>query len=517
MAADYVLRKVQKKMEIQHIGIIGAGISGLVAAKTFIEEGYEVTVFEKQKQLGGVWEASRTYVGLTTQNPRDTYAFSDYPMPASYPEWPTSEQMRNYLESYAQHFGIVSKIRFQSEVTQLKKKIGIQPGWIVNLNSLDDANGKTKHEQYEFDFVVVCNGIFNVPKMPLLPGKEDFIASGGQVLHSTEFNDSSLLKDQRIIIVGFGRSATDIANYAVPIAKECTIIFRQILWKIPKFFLGLVNLKYILLTRFAEAWLPYRQLQGIEWLLHTIGKPLVWAFWKINEIILRLQFGLDACGMVPDKPLYKSVNCSSAIAPTSFYKHLSSGKLKAKKTAIARFVSNGVELENGEQLHADIVIFGTGFRQDVPFLEEKYRQLLIDDQGYFHLYRNLIHPHIPQLGFVGYNSSFFSQLTSEVGTWWLAEYVKGNLVLPSSSEMTQEMETELHWRKTQWPTGGGNGGCISPFNFHHLEQLIQDMKVSNHQNPWQRFAEIMMPVNPSAYTYIRQQLQGKRRNLVLKK
>lgn len=497
-------------MTIQHICIIGAGISGLVAAKTFIEEGYKVTVFEKQQRLGGVWEVSRTYVGLTTQNPRDTYAFSDYPMPASYPEWPTAEQMRNYLESYAQNFGLVEKIRFQAEVTQVKRKTGVQPGWVVNVNCHNDSNGEIEQEQHEFDFVLVCNGLFNIPKIPLVPGKEEFIASGGQVLHSTEFNDNCQIEGKRVIIVGFGRSATDITAYAVALAKECTLVFRQSLWKVPKFFLGLVNIKYILLTRFSEAWLPYRQLRGMQKVLHTFGKPIVWAFWKTNEILLRLQFRLDASGMLPDKPMSQSVNCSSAIAPENFYKYLYAGKIKTKKTTIARFCNDGVELANGERLQADVVIFGTGFRQDVPFLEEKYRQLLIDDRGYFHLYRNLIHPDIPQIGFVGYNSSFFTQLTSEVGAWWLAEYVKGNLSLPSRSEMISVMETELHWRQTQWPQDRGNGGCVSPFNFHHLEQLIEDMGVKSHQKGWQRIAEVMMPVNPSTYQNIRQELRGKR-------
>ncbi|GAX35231.1 flavin-containing monooxygenase [Nodularia sp. NIES-3585] len=492
--------------KIHHICIIGAGISGLVAAKTLMEEGYEVTVFEKQKGLGGVWESSRTYVGLTTQNPRDTYAFTDYPMPASYPEWPNAEQMQNYLKSYAQDFGIVEKIQFQTEVIQVERKTGVQPGWIVSIQS-NDQNTQNK---YEFDFVLVCNGIFNIPKMPLLAGQDEFIASGGEVLHSTELNDSSQVEGKRIIVVGFGRSATDIATHIVPQVKECTLLFRHSLWKMPKYLLGLVNIKYVLLTRFAEACFPYRHLQGIEWALHTIGKPLVWAFWKLNEILVRLQFGLDTCGMLPDKPLYESVNCSSAVAPTNFYKYLASGKLKAKKTAIARFNSDGVELENGQQLHADVVIFGTGFRQDVPFLPEKYRQMLIDDQGYFHLYRNLIHPDIPQLGFVGYNSSFFSQLTSEIGSWWLAEYVKGNLLLPSNAEMIQDMEAEIYWRQTKWPPAGGSGGCTSPFNFHHLEQLIQDMGVKNPTSGWERIAEVMMPLNPSTYQYIRKELRGKR-------
>ncbi len=493
-------------MTIQHICIIGAGISGLVAAKTFIEEGYEVTVFEKQKGLGGVWEKSRTYTGLTTQNPRDTYAFSDYPMPASYPEWPTAEQVRNYLESYAQKFGILEKIQFQTEVILVERKTDIQPKWVVSVNSQDD----NKPKQPEFDFVLICNGLFNIPKVHTLPGKEDFIASGGQILHSTELNDISQLKGKRVIVVGFGRSATDIAASAATLAKECTLVFRHTLWKVPKFFLGLVNLKYILLTRFAEAWLPYRQLRGIELVLHTIGKPLVWAFWQINEIILRLQFGLDACGMLPDKPMSQSVNCSTAIAPDNFYQYLKTGKIQSRKTTIAQFCNDGVELANGERLQADIVIFGTGFHQDVPFLEEKYRQMLIDDQGYFHLYRNLIHPDIPQLGFVGYNSGLFSQLTSEVGAWWLAEYAKGNLALPSRLEMIESMETEFHWWQTQLPQNPGSGGCITPFNFHHLEQLIQDMGVKSHSKGWQKIVEVMMPVNPSAYKNIRQQLQAKR-------
>ncbi|QSJ17882.1 FAD-dependent oxidoreductase [Nostoc sp. UHCC 0702] len=497
-------------MTIQHICIIGAGISGLVAAKTFIEEGYTVTIFEKQKKVGGVWEKSRTYSGLTTQNPRDTYAFSDYPMPASYLEWPTAEQMRDYLESYAQNFGILEKIRFQTEVVHLERKTNIQAKWLVTINFQDDSNGEIKQQKYEFDFVLICNGLFHIPKIPLLPGKEEFIASGGQVLHSTEFNDSCQINGKRVIVVGFGKSATDIAAYAAGQAKECTLVFRETLWKVPRFFFGLVNVKYLLLTRFAEAWLPYRQLRGLEWVLHTIGKPFVWAFWQIQEILLRLQFGLDACGMLPDKPMYKSVNCFTALAPEGFYEYLYTGKLQSRKTTVTRFCTDGVELANGERLQADIVIFGTGFRQDVPFLAEKYRRILIDDQGYFHLYRNLIHPDIPEIGFVGYNTSLFSQLTSEIGAWWLAEYVKGNLALPSRAEMIEDMETEFHWKQTQWLVGTNSGTCVSPFNYHHLEQLIQDMGVSSHHKGWQRIAEVMMPINPSAYKSIRQELRKKK-------
>ncbi|QLE56434.1 NAD(P)/FAD-dependent oxidoreductase [Nostoc sp. TCL26-01] len=484
----------------KQVCIVGAGISGLVAAKTFLEAGYNVSVFEKQTALGGVWEKSRTYPGLTTQNPRDTYAFSDYPMPSTYPEWPSAAQMQAYLESYAQHFGVTPKIRWQTEVIKIDRKIGADQGWVVSINCQDDDTNQTKQEIHEFDFVLICNGIFNIPHQPLLPGQEAFIAAGGKVLHSTEFNDISDIQGKRLLIVGFGKSATDIATMAVNIAAECTLIFRRISWKVPKFFLGLINVKYILLTRFAEIWIPYRHLQGVELFLHTIGKPIVRLFWWLCERILRLQFKLDACGMLPDRPLHQSLDCSGvSIAPTDFYKYVRSQKIRTVKTAIAQFIPNGANLENGQQLLADVVIFATGFRQNISFLAEKYYQLIINYQGNFHLYRHLIHPDIPQLGFVGYNSSFYCQLTSEIAAKWLVEYFQGNLVLPSPGEMHQEIIAESQWRQMQSYYNQDNGTCIAPFHLHHIEQLINDMGVKRPKKIWQRIAEIMLPVDPSAY------------------
>jgi dimethylaniline monooxygenase (N-oxide forming) len=81
------------------IGIIGAGVSGLVTAKTLIEYQHDVVVFEKEKELGGVWCPSRHYPGMTTQNTRDTYAFSDFRMPKEYPEFPSGAQVFDYLKN----------------------------------------------------------------------------------------------------------------------------------------------------------------------------------------------------------------------------------------------------------------------------------------------------------------------------------------------------------------------------------------------------------------------------------
>jgi len=494
-------------MEIRRICVIGSGISGLVTAKTFLEAGYDITVFEKKSGLGGVWEKSRTYPELTSQNTSDTYCFSDYPMPKSYPEWPSAAQIRDYLESYAQHFGVIEKIRFETEVINVSRKSETQSTWIVTIKTKYPHGIETKEESHEFDFVVVCNGTFSSPKLPSLAGQEEFTKSGGLVLHSTEFNNTSMIEGKQVVVVGVGKSACDIATVAAKNSQKCTLLFRKSMWKVPRFFLGLVNLKYILLTRFSEAWFPYYQMGRLEARLHSFGKPLVWCFWRTVEILLRLQFSLDSCGMTPEHQIDK-LDCSISIAPPGFFNYIRAGKIKPIKTSIAKFFAGGVELVNGEKILADVVIFGTGFRQDVPFLAEKYRQMLINEDGNFQLYRHLIHPEIPQLGFVGYNGSFFSQLTSEMGALWLVEYVNGKFSLPATAIMYQEISAELDWMKTHFNAVVGGATCIASFSLRYIEQLIKDIDVKHQIVIWKGISQVMLPVDLSIYHQIRQELKS---------
>ncbi|MBK1989044.1 NAD(P)/FAD-dependent oxidoreductase [Sphaerospermopsis aphanizomenoides BCCUSP55] len=495
-------------MEVKQICVIGAGISGLVTAKTFLEEGHHVTVFEKKAGLGGVWEKSRTYPELTSQNTSDNYCFSDYPMPVFYPDWPSAAQIRNYLGSYAKDFGVFDKIQFNTEVINLVRKELEKQTWLVTINRKDDGLQITE-ESYEFDFIVVCNGTFSNPNIPDLPGKEEFISSGGLVLHSTEFNDISTIKDKRVVVVGVSKSACDIATVAAKNAQECTLLFRRAKWKVPRFFLGLVNLKYVLLTRFSEAWFPYRKMGKLETLLHSIGKPLVWMFWRNVEMVLRLQLGLDSCGMVPEYHI-DDLECSVTVATPNFFKYIRAGKINPIKTSISRFIPGGVELATGEKILADVVVLGTGFNQEVPFLSEEYRQILINAEGNFQLYRYLIHPEIPQMGFVGYNNGFYTPLTSEVGAWWLVDYVNGHLSLPSTMEMYQDINTELDWMKNRFLAIASRGTCIASFSLRYVEQLIRDMDKNHQLVIWSKFSQIMSPVDISIYHKLRMELKSLR-------
>lgn len=486
------------------IGIVGAGLSGLVTAKTFLEEGFAVAVFEKEDEVGGVWARSRRYPGLATQNPRDTYAFSDFPMPPRYPDWPSGEQVQAYLAAYADRFGVAPHVRLETRVARAEPRLGGLAGW--RLHVVDGAGRTATHD---VDWLVVCNGVFSAPFVPALAGRAEFEAAGGRVLHSSEMRSADEAAGGRVVVVGFAKSAADAAVAAAGAARVVTLVYRRAQWKMPKRFFGRVHLKYVLTTRFSEALFRYRAPRGFERLLHSAGRPLVWLFWRGIERHLRRAFALDAHGLVPDEPIERLVGCSLSLASGGFYERVADGSVRVRRGEPSRLVPGGVELKDGTRVEADVVVFGTGFRQEVPFLPPAVLARVRGSDGSFRLHRNILPAGVPRLAFVGYNSSLYSQLTSELGARWLAEHVQGRMPLPAPAEMEREIDERLAWLRAERPHHLNSGTCLVPFNFHYLNGLLRDMGARTWRSR-NRLREYMMPVDPSLYADLRAELAAKR-------
>src|SRR5258708_21164110 len=98
--------------------IIGAGSSGITAAKALHERGLPFDCFEASDRVGGNWVfgnkngMSSAYRDLHINTSRDRMQYSDFPMPRSYPDFPHHTQIAAYFDGYVDHFGFPHRIRF---------------------------------------------------------------------------------------------------------------------------------------------------------------------------------------------------------------------------------------------------------------------------------------------------------------------------------------------------------------------------------------------------------------------
>jgi len=478
----------------KHVCVIGAGVSGLATARAFKVRGHLVTIVERSADLGGVWEPARSYPDVQTQSPKELYRFIDKPMPASYPEWQKGPQVHAYLLDYASQFDLQRLIRFRTTVVDMVRRPDGRPGWRLSLT------GVAGSEQQDFDFVAICTGQFNEPQTLPLPGEDDFIAAGGRVLHSSRYADASLATNRRVVVLGGSKSATDIAVNAVRAgARSVTLVYRSPVWRIPYFIGGLINFKRILYVRAQEQMFPGWGLSSWSRLKHALARPFVWANWRALESLLKLQLKLKACNMVPDERIEDGINCSVPIATPDFYPMVADGRIRAVRGSLASYAPGAVIATDGTRIEADLAVLAIGFRLGVPFLPASLRERLIEPDGQYRLYRVIANPDLPDMGFVGFNSSFCTVLCADLAANWLVRYADGKLARqPSAAGMNENIAMMLRFKRDERPAAGVYGGlCVAPYHFRHFDELLDDMGASVRRRG--ALAERFTPPDADAY------------------
>ncbi len=453
--------------------IIGAGVSGLAAAKAFLARGHHVTIFERSGDLGGVWEPARSYPDVQTQSPKDLYRYTDKAMPASYPEWPKGPQVYAYLADYARDYGINRMIRFNTAVLQMNRRPDSRPGWRLDLR---ESDGHTTQE--DFDFIAVCTGQFNEPRIISHPGKDTFEAQGGRILHSSQYNDAAIAKGRKVVVLGGSKSATDIAVNAVNSgASDVTLVYRKPVWRCPYFIGGLINFKRIFYSRTVEHMFQSWSPGPLSRLAHAVARPLVWASWRGLESLLKLQLKLNKCDMVPDERIEDIVNCSVPIATLGFFSMVADGRIKAIRGSFSHYDGNTIVMTGGERVAADVAVLAIGYKIGVPFLPQTFRDRLVDPDGQYRLYRLIVNPDLQDLGFVGFNSSFCTVLCADMAANWLVRYADRQLAhQPTKDEMHKNIEMMLHFKRVERPAAGVYGGlCAAPYHFKHFDELLSDI------------------------------------------
>jgi dimethylaniline monooxygenase (N-oxide forming) len=478
---------------VKTIGIIGAGLSGIVTAKTCLEYGYDVKLFEKDVELGGVWASSRRYPGIVTQNTKDTYFFSELAMPKHFPEWPGGEQVQSYLSDYAKKFDVFPLIRFSHEITGVDFQ---NDKWtIVGKNA-----GTMFTEQT--DFLIICNGTFSDPFIPGLPGMDSFINAGGKILHSTQFKSTETSRNKRIAVIGYGKSASDIVTVASGTAASTHLIFREPKWKIPRFVKG-INMKYVLLNRLGESFItPVEQHNRMDRFVHKIGLPKRMLSF-IEKYISKKQM-LHELNLVPASSIKDQAFGEITLETPEFFEKVMKGEIVTKQTEIASFNGKMITLKNGEQIECDLVIFAIGFRQTIPFLPARLLEKFMDKQGNYLLYHHILPAGVPALAFVGYNSSIQCPLSSEFGALWVCEYLKGRVSRPTEAEVLKEGTAFIEWRSRFRQNGASRGLSTMPGTIHHVDLLMKDMNVS--LPIWSLIPDWLVVNTPARYKKLRKKI-----------
>lgn len=476
------------------VAVIGGGVSGLAAARVFDEKGHRVCGFERSHDFGGVWELSRSYPDVQTQSPKDLYCYTDHPMPDDYPEWPKGPQVHAYLHSYAEKHRLARLFRLNTSVKTMERRADGAPGWTLTL----EAGDMTWTE--DFDFVSICTGQFSEKNVITHPGQDAFIERGGKVLHSSEYTDPSVCAGKDIVVLGGSKSATDIAVNAVKNgAKSVKLVYLENVWRVP-YFVGGINFKRLLYMRAQEQQFNQWGKNPLQRMIAAALKPLVWANFRGLETLLKTQLKLKKHGMVPKTPIEKEVSCSVPIVTPGLIECLDKGQITPVIGTFDSYTDAGLKLSTGDVVPCDVAILAVGWKLGVPYLPQAYQDKLIESDGQYRVYRLAVNPDLPDMGFVGFNSSFCTVLSAEMIANWLVRYADGQLKnQPTAAEMNANIDMMLNWKRTERPAAQIYGGlCSAPFHFKHFDELLSDMGASKRKrtNP---LAEQFSYPNAAAY------------------
>ncbi len=381
------------------IAVIGGGAAGITAVKELLERGVDVIGLEKGDCLGGLWVyenssgLSPAYESLHLNTSKGRTEFADYPMPAEWEDYPAATKVAGYLQDYAEHFGVTQAYRFNTEVTDVVRD---EDGWTIST-----ADGDT----IAVDGVVVANGHNWDPRWPSpeYPGEFD-----GLQMHAHDYRKAEIFRGKRVLVVGMGNSAMDIAVDASYVAEDVMLSARHGSYIVPKYLFG----------RPADA---------------TNGALSVLP-WRVRQIIAEKMLGL-AVGRPQDyglpKPSFGLFQNHPTISDTILHR-ITHGEVRPV-TGIERFEGDTVVFTDGREERVDVIVWATGYRVTIPFLSQDW---LGDDAEAMPLYKRVFHTDDPSLTFVGLMQSTGAALpVVEAQSKLAAAYYAEEYALPKSSDI----------------------------------------------------------------------------------
>jgi 4-hydroxyacetophenone monooxygenase len=348
--------------------VIGAGMSGLLAAYRLGQAGVDVTVLEKDADVGGTW-LENTYPGCRVDVPNQFYSYSflqrdDWPQHFS-----TQDVLLDYFRDAADRLGVRDRIRFSTEVVDVTWDED-RSMWMVRTTGADGAAGTV-----EADVVVSAVGQLNRPKMPDIAGMDRF---GGPSFHSARWDHSVDLTGQRVAVIGTGASAMQLIPAIAERVGELVVFQRTPAWLVPtEDYHDEVSVEQAWLLRHLPGyahwyrfWLFWRNAEGMLPLVRVDPdwQPQDRSVSVFNDLLrefltgyLREQFGEDPALLDAVTPSYPPASKRVIRDDGVWAATLTRGDVHLVIDSIVEITASGVRTADGTVHEVDVIVYGTGF------------------------------------------------------------------------------------------------------------------------------------------------------------
>lgn len=350
------------------IACIGTGFSGIgvgAQLKRWYNE-TDIVFFERHETSGGTWWIN-TYPGSGCDVPAPLYSFSFEQSPGWSSLFPPGQETRQYLDRVAEKYDLPKKMRFSSDVKSCMWDAG-RNLWVLLVEDL-----RTSLKYYHTSKLVFsCSGQLVRPNKLDIPGTEDF---NGPIFHSARWRKDVDCTGKNVVVIGNGCTAAQIVPNLLKYTPPASLIqiVRSKHWILPA-----PQVPYTPLLRAALTYIPGAMwlLRFIIFLLAEASFPFFYtnklAAWyrkvatKQAENYMRRECPAELHDAVI--PTFE-LGCKRRIFDLGYLQSLHDPHVHLETRRAKRVVADGIELEDGTKLDADVIVLANGFHTNY-FLDE---------------------------------------------------------------------------------------------------------------------------------------------------
>jgi putative flavoprotein involved in K+ transport len=336
--------------------VIGAGPAGLATSRELARRNVRHVVLERGDRLGHTW--ANLYDSLVLHTGKHLSSLPGLRFPRATPLFPPRRDFLDYLDRYATTFNL--PIDTGADVIRAERAAD---GWRLQTRAGAELRARS---------LVAATGIVANPHVPALAGRDRF---AGRVRHSVEYRRPADIPGPRVLVVGVGNSAGEIAAELANAGRDVTLAVRSGAFAVPLTVAG-VPIQYVSI---AYGYLPRPAQRGLATLIGRLA-----ALRRGKGVLPPPNPG--GCPKVP-------------LIGFHLTSHLRAGTIRLQR-GIASFTASGVRFDDGAEQPFDDVILATGYRAAVGLFGD---QINVDDCGFGRRRRRVVSEDQPDLYYVGHN------------------------------------------------------------------------------------------------------------------